>query len=71
MFERRPCVDDLADHVPLITEAMKWDAELEKSKVSSVFWSELRQWTRFRDVLATCYSSLEVRVACRCFHLDF
>lgn len=37
MFERRPCVDDLADHIPLITEAIKWDGKLEKSKVSSDF----------------------------------
>ncbi|XP_057765554.1 protein ENHANCED DOWNY MILDEW 2-like [Salvia miltiorrhiza] len=45
MFERRPCVDDLADHVPLITEAIKRDTELEKSKLLSAFLAE-KPWER-------------------------
>ena len=36
-------MDDLADHVPLITESIKWDTELENSKVSSVLFSGLNK----------------------------
>ncbi|KAL1556226.1 protein ENHANCED DOWNY MILDEW 2-like isoform X1 [Salvia divinorum] len=45
MFERRPCVDDLADHVPLITESIKWDTELKKSKLLSAFLAE-KPWEK-------------------------
>ncbi|XP_042010882.1 protein ENHANCED DOWNY MILDEW 2-like [Salvia splendens] len=45
MFERMPCVDDLADHVPLITESIKWDTELENSKLLSAFLAE-KPWEK-------------------------
>ncbi|XP_047976708.1 protein ENHANCED DOWNY MILDEW 2-like isoform X2 [Salvia hispanica] len=45
MFERTPCVDDLADHVPLITESIKWDTELENSKLLSAFLAE-KPWEK-------------------------
>ncbi|KAH6786328.1 hypothetical protein C2S52_005880 [Perilla frutescens var. hirtella] len=45
MFERRPCVDDLADHVPLITEAIKRDEKLAKSKILSEFLAE-KPWEK-------------------------
>lgn len=32
-------MDDVADHIPLITEAIKRDGKLEKSKVSNDFWT--------------------------------
>lgn len=40
IFERRPSVDDVADHIPLIMEAIKRDGRLEKSKVSNDVWTK-------------------------------
>ncbi|KAL8462413.1 hypothetical protein ACS0TY_033441 [Phlomoides rotata] len=44
-FERKPCVDDLVDHLPLINEAVKRDKKLANSKILSTILAE-KPWER-------------------------